>query len=1418
MKLLPKLIVITSLAVAGLLQPAFAQTTGPDIAWRYHDIPPQVVEGVMIVEVPGPALNPGETLTFDQSGEDWWYDIENIYEAGDHTGYMVSGFATWEGVELREGDIGACDNLNKYPFGADCNRPVPDGILLSSKLSTIARYDLNGSMVWCKAVAHSAEGAVAIAPTSDGSFIFTGWGRATRTKLGAPIHLNPTVASPLNDVAEIAGGCANLTSKMQVGKITADGVLLWLNQYTGHKAGDIVGGLELTASGVTAVSSIGYDLVERPKDSDSDPTRYLVVGQSQDRNNLNPEGKPFVKALAIELDEDGNVTDRKLLGADGAFTTARAIAVHPEGDPDSVGDDSYFITGMQIVGSTTQFVGNMDAILFKIDNNLEPASFSSYDWDGDNTAAIRYSEDDQNNIGFDVVVLEDNQIAWAFLEKCNSCTAGGNNIAKARIFLYDHITGAATAYIDLGAVNSYGFTEAHAFDLKIGLTKTSNGGFACITTVQEAPIDSSAPPYESILDNLDDLISWDCTPGEFEYHSDTDSTLHKFKTGYWNTNAYVAKFDKDGNLLWDKSFDAQAGGPEDYPGDYKEQECVYRLVEAADGSIVFVGNTSHNKDDYYLAKIFSDCSLEKDVLDGFDIEYTTAEHTYEIETSITWDFDTYDKSTVTAVGSIVVKPGATLTIDNLTVEFADSKQMPFDTRIIVEPGARLNLINGTVLTALSDCPGAMWEGVQIWGNNDLPQTSSYQGYLNMNNATIEHAVIGVATVKRNGFTKDLDYTGGILAIRDSQFRNNLIGIEMRAYQNIGFDGTVNDNVSHIRTTEFLIDALLRNPEIGYVNHVINPTNGLRETQLRAHQEFILLDQVRGVRIRGNDFTLDADYGENVKRQRKGYGILAWDAEFKVTPYAVALDEQTPNTFNNLWAGIYCKPMGSTNNVLIDGNVFTNNHYGVALEGAAHYTQITDNIFNVPENLLDTELDIEGADPAETAHVGIYTTGAKSVAIEHNRFNGVEQHSIGENTGIYIEESVFGEVYRNEFDLFDIALQTAESNNAFNVDCNTFDNDVSAGQVIAWHNAPDYVPTQGQCIGMAGTGPESPHANAFNGTYFGTNYQILNEGWPFNYVSYPEPEFAVTIHEGISAYTCDGDSYSDDETVCPVRAATAGSGGTVGIVGVATELEAAIEVLSTASQLTAAEQQQLAELQHKLDATIQWLVRTQLADGSISDAIATLSAHGSVQASAALLPLLLETRDAQQFQQQLNQVRNSAMATQQHEEAEELHAIADHYELLFQLHTQPGGLSAASVTQIAQLEALAAADNRMTSSNNNVLTYLSNGNIDELFLQPIGTNSGSTTVAPAPIDSTRKGLKMYPNPTAGKLRVEWDLSSGKSATMLTITDLTGRAVQTQQLRTATGSTTLQLNNLAPGLYQLSVNSGTERVTKKLLIAR
>jgi hypothetical protein len=1280
--------------------------------------------------------------------------------------------------------------------GSDCNRPVIDAAKLSSKLSTVTKYDLLGNMIWCTSQVSLAEGAVSVKQTSDGGFICVGWGKVTRTRAGAPVYYNPTIGDATTDIVDLTDGCIDLRQKMVVYKIDDEGETEWVYQYGNDL--DLAG---FTLEEILNSESIGYDVIEI---AGSDPVIYRVVGRCQDLNNTNGSGDPYTKGFVLDLDENGMIINKSFVGKNNYFTDFRRI-IQSDTDP-----DQFFVTGYQINNSTIPFVLGLEALLFEMDENRVPVTLGSDSWYGGKNAFIEPpSTSGYNNLGWDVKMLNDGNLAWGFFSDCSDCGGGGyNNHSNAKIFVID-LTDDSHTEVDLSDVNTYGFSEFRAFDLKLGLTATADGGFAFLSSYRPSVPNIAVAPYPDILSELDDQISIDCLeemPGV------------GFNPSAWNTDTYIAKFDATGELIWDKGFDSDPTGPMPYPGDYKQQECMYNITEADDGSLVFVGNTSHNKDDYYIGKINGDCGILKLHNDGYDISGYPGSHATVISTNTTWN-TSFPGDNASLVGTVTVQAGKTLTIDGITMQFADSRKMDITTTIIVEQGAKLRLINGAKLTSITDCPNSMWDGVQVWGLRDEMQIPANQGVLEMDNATIENAIIGVSCVARYGYTKVPEYAGGILKITNSTFKNNLISVEMRPTRNEDVYGNLIDNASYIKNTQFLVNGPLKDLEIANATQVVNPTNGIRRTEPRAHQEFILLDGIQGMRIEGSDFVLDETYGNTIKLDRKGYGILAWNSSVKVSSISAYIGDPSPdlNNFENLWVGIYSKPMGETANSTISGSVFDNNHIGVAFDGAVTNSKIINNRFNVRENSVF----IPGDADLIHANTGVYLRTATSTTIEQNVFDGIDQNNMSVNTGIYVEDSYAlggsAEIYRNSFSSFDVTIQSSDDNKQLFVDCNSFDNDITAGDVITWHNATDgLVPNQGECLV---TDPQAPQANAFLGTYTGFNYQILNQGSSFDYSNFDDPLYTISNSLNVEVVICDGQEYSSNS--CPNKTVS-GDLPTLmsqisGLNYVITQLLYQIDTSTSNTDNLSAE---LSYYQGKKSKLVDYAVRTYLETNNYNSAITFLESQNSIESSCGLLPLLVQHQLDSKIDSTLTFIRNFADSDSTSQRSADLYAICDFYELIFSIHAQSGGIDSITNGQISQLQVMYDDNSPFSFNAGNVLEYLEIKQLDPLLLRPISTNSSQKPnfVPNEEIifsqESNLIDFDLFPNPSTNEVTITFDFND---SVKVVIYDLTGRILYHSIVNIGQDRLLINLENYTKGVYlvQLTTMAGQSAVKKIIL---
>ena len=91
---------------------------------------------------------------------------------------------------------------------------------------------------------------------------------------------------------------------------------------------------------------------------------------------------------------------------------------------------------------------------------------------------------------------------------------------------------------------------------------------------------------------------------------------------------------------------------------------------------------------------------------------------------------------------------------------------------------------------------------------------------------------------------------------------------------------------------------------------------------------------------------------------------------------------------------------------------------------------------------------------------------------------------------------------------------------------------------------------------------------------------------------------------------------------------------------------------------------------------------------------------------------------------------------------------------------------------------------------------------------LGCRSTNDNIA-STVEPVISNMKAYPNPTQGKLNLEFNIASGENYS-LKVMDMTGRLVQTMNGRASIGENLIELDmsGFAKGLYQLSIDNGEE----------
>ncbi len=120
--------------------------------------------------------------------------------------------------------------------------------------------------------------------------------------------------------------------------------------------------------------------------------------------------------------------------------------------------------------------------------------------------------------------------------------------------------------------------------------------------------------------------------------------------------------------------------------------------------------------------------------------------------------------------------------------------------IVVEKGAELIIVNSKLTTAECYSP-LWWEGIFIEGDRTLSQNGTNQGKVTVTNSIIKNARTAIKT-RSQAEPDNIQYSGGIIQVASSTFKNNRRDIEFLSYSNI-ISGNEFANTSFILNSEFV---------------------------------------------------------------------------------------------------------------------------------------------------------------------------------------------------------------------------------------------------------------------------------------------------------------------------------------------------------------------------------------------------------------------------------------------------------------------------------------------------------------------------------------------------------------------------------------------------------------------------------------
>ncbi|MCO5260161.1 MAG: T9SS type A sorting domain-containing protein [Crocinitomicaceae bacterium] len=405
-------------------------------------------------------------------------------------------------------------------------------------------------------------------------------------------------------------------------------------------------------------------------------------------------------------------------------------------------------------------------------------------------------------------------------------------------------------------------------------------------------------------------------------------------------------------------------------------------------------------------------------------------------------------SSITIKEELRIPAGVSLTINNMTLEFAPGARLVIENGTSGSQGGKL-ILNGTTLTVDDRCDtNTMWLGVEVWGNTTAAQGSvlnSSQGVFRMyNNSKIEHAEIGVLISRRNetngvpiSTSYNGNFNGGVFIAENSSFYNCWIGTMFQSY------GVAATNLSRISSCNYTWNGQLR--DLTKTPHV--------------HLGIVQCNKIYVTATKFNQNTPSIYTNKN----KWGIGILALNSDFAVssscsTILPIGQDCSEANTirseFNNLTTGVGVLN-GNNKPFTVLRNEFTNCLYGVTSATAKNQKISRNNFFIHEDNAIQTW--------------GISVKNGTGYEIAENKLQSMTG-AIDQTYGIIIDNSGEdkNEVYKNFFvDLY-VGTQAQNVNGKVYVpgtnnisqglryNCNTFKSFIEKADIaVAVNSRIDY---------------------------------------------------------------------------------------------------------------------------------------------------------------------------------------------------------------------------------------------------------------------------------------------------------------------------------------------------------------------------
>lgn len=357
-----------------------------------------------------------------------------------------------------------------------------------------------------------------------------------------------------------------------------------------------------------------------------------------------------------------------------------------------------------------------------------------------------------------------------------------------------------------------------------------------------------------------------------------------------------------------------------------------------------------NEQKHVKREIIVDSQYDNSLTTVKDERVTLEFEDYTITSEIVWVNDTILSD------SCIIENGCKLTIKDCNVYVNP------DCRIIVHRGGVLVVENATIDADMTNGV-RQWQGIQVYGKNSLHQYKIngvyQQGYIELHNAEIKNAIIGVDL----GDAEDWFKKGGIIHAENSRFINNTRAIHAENYKNV--------DPNTFRPTDY---------NAWFDNCVFEINEDFIGTEM--FYKHVDLYEVRGLKFYGCQFLQTV---KNDKISEFSVGIEANDSDFTV---GSSRDGKRARTvFSGFHRGIAANTINfnKINEPKIFNAIFKDNNIGIELKNCQKAIILSSDFF---------------IDKSYYRNDGIYIAGLTDLILEDNTFTAVNEEYDNECFAVY----------------------------------------------------------------------------------------------------------------------------------------------------------------------------------------------------------------------------------------------------------------------------------------------------------------------------------------------------------------------------------------------------------------------------------